>query len=84
MPLSRAEIQRSYRERKKAKEGEVYLARERTMKYYVPSRELSSRDRKERNRKRLTSNRCNRQEKRELRQKPTLELKFNFSNKVNL
>lgn len=85
MELSRAEIQRCYRERKKAKEGEAYMARERerTTKYYVPSRELSSRDRKERNRKRLTSNRRNRQEKRELRQKPTLELKFNFPNKVN-
>lgn len=50
MPLSRAEIQKAYIERKKAKEGESYL-RERTrrMKYYVPSAELSTNERKRRN-----------------------------------
>uniref|UniRef100_A0A8W8NXR6 Mutator-like transposase domain-containing protein n=1 Tax=Magallana gigas TaxID=29159 RepID=A0A8W8NXR6_MAGGI len=47
MPLSRAEIQKGYRERKKAKEGESYLRKERTrrMKYY----ELSTKERKRRN-----------------------------------
>lgn len=51
MPLSRAEIQKGYRERKKAKEGESYLRKERTrrMKYYVPSAELSTKERKRRN-----------------------------------
>lgn len=51
MPLSRAEIQRAYRERKKAKEGENYLRKERTrrMKYYVPAAELSTKERKRRN-----------------------------------
>ena len=51
MPRSRAEIQRAYRERKKAKEGENYLRKERTrrMKYYVPAAELSTKERKRRN-----------------------------------
>ena len=41
MPLSRAQIQRAYRERKKAKEGENYLRKERTrrMKYNLPAAE---------------------------------------------
>lgn len=51
MTKTRAEIQKAYRERKKAKEGEDYLRkeRERRMKYYIPSSELSNAARKKRN-----------------------------------
>lgn len=44
MPLSRAEIQRNYRERKKRAEGEDYLAKERARqkRNYVPISSLSS------------------------------------------
>ena len=53
MPLSRAEIQKAYRERKKATEGANYLRKERKrrMKYYVPSADLTESQRKKRNKK---------------------------------
>lgn len=43
MPLSRAEIQKRYREKKKRTEGEKYLKaeRERKKKYYIPVENLS-------------------------------------------
>ena len=46
MPLSRAEIQRRYREKKKSQDGEKYLKeeRERKKKYYVPVANLSKND----------------------------------------
>ena len=42
IPLSKAERQRQYRERKKLKEGGNYLEkeRERKRKYYVPAKDL--------------------------------------------
>lgn len=44
MPLSRAEIQKRYREKKKRLEGEKFLKaeRERKQKYYVPVENMSS------------------------------------------
>ena len=47
MGKSRAEIQKGYRGRKKQKEGESYLAKERQrrMTYYTPSSELSRTER---------------------------------------
>ena len=53
MPFSRAEIQKAYRERKKATEGKHYLRKERRrrMKYYVPSADLTESQRKKRNKK---------------------------------
>ena len=51
MPLSRAEIQKRYREKKKATEGEAYLAREqaRQKRNYVPVEMLMRSARKKRN-----------------------------------
>ena len=51
MPLSRAEIQKRYREKKKATEGEAYLARERARQKsnYVPADLLTRSARKRRN-----------------------------------
>ena len=51
MPLSRAEIQKNYRERKKLKEGDKYLAKERARqkRNYVPVSSLSESSRKKRN-----------------------------------
>ncbi|XP_064598561.1 uncharacterized protein LOC135464917 [Liolophura sinensis] len=51
MAKSRAEIQRAYRERQKAKNNEEYLKkeRERRRRNYVPSAQLSRRDRIRRN-----------------------------------
>ena len=51
MPLSRAEIQKRYREKKKATEGEAYLARERARQTinYVPADLLTRSARKRRN-----------------------------------
>lgn len=50
MVLSRAEIQKRYRERKKVKEGEQFLAKERARqkKYFVPIASLSRRDKEKR------------------------------------
>ena len=51
MPLSRAEVQRRYRERKKKREGEDYLAKERKrqQKYYTSVSQLSLSEKKKRN-----------------------------------
>ena len=51
MPLSRAEIQKRYREKKKATEGEAYLARERARqkRNYIPTEMLNSSGKKKRN-----------------------------------
>jgi hypothetical protein len=51
MGKCRAEIQKAYREKKKQKEGESYLAKERQrrMTYYTPSSELSRTERIKRN-----------------------------------
>ena len=51
MPLSRAEIQKRYRERKKREEGERYLARERVRqkKNYIPVELLTRSAKKDRN-----------------------------------
>ena len=53
MGKSRAEVQRAYRERKKAKEGELYLTKERqrVKKYYVPTNSLPKKNLKERREK---------------------------------
>ena len=53
MGKTRAEIQKAYRERLKAKNKEEYLQkeRERRRKNYIPSEELPKRQRDERNRK---------------------------------
>jgi hypothetical protein len=53
MGKSRAEIQKAYREKKKQKEGESYLTKERQrrMIYYTPSSELSRTERVKRNEK---------------------------------
>lgn len=53
MPLSRAEIQKRYRERKKSVEGEKYLEKERArqLKYYKPVAKLTNSERKKRNEK---------------------------------
>jgi len=50
MPLSRAEIQKRYRERKKREEGDAYLARERARQKvnYIPVSELSRSDKAKR------------------------------------
>ena len=50
MVLSRAEIQKQYRERKKVKEGEKFLAKERARqkKYFVPIASLSRQDKEKR------------------------------------
>ena len=50
MPLSRVEIQRRHREKKKRLMGEDYLRaeRERKRKYYIPVDELSEQDLKKR------------------------------------
>lgn len=50
MVLSRAEIQKRYRERKKVKEGEKFLAKERARqkKYFVPIASLSKQDKEKR------------------------------------
>lgn len=84
MALTRAEIQKNYRERKKAKDVDDYLEKERkrTKQYYVPSKELSSKARSERNKKKLKTNRKYRQRKKALLKNTTLELKFNFPNKA--
>ena len=51
MPLSRAEVQRCYRERKKNREGEDYLAKERKrqQKYYTSVLQFSLSEKKKRN-----------------------------------
>ena len=50
MPLSHAEIQKRYRERKKREEGERYLARERVrQKHYIPVELLTRSAKKDRN-----------------------------------
>lgn len=51
MPLSRAEIQKRYRERKKLEEGRGYLEKEsrRQRKYYVPVANLSTSEKRKRN-----------------------------------
>jgi hypothetical protein len=51
MLLTRAEIQKRYREKKKATEGEAYLARERARqkRNYIPVEMLTSSGRKKRN-----------------------------------
>ncbi len=63
MAKSRAEIQKQYRERKKAKEGEIYLRREavRVGKYYRPSSSLTRRAREERNEQARIRNRRHRE-----------------------
>ena len=66
MPLSRAEIQKRYRERKKQQEGERYLARERVRqkKNYIPAEMLTRSAKKDRNdRIRERVRRCRRNKK---------------------
>ncbi|XP_041349650.1 uncharacterized protein LOC121368951 [Gigantopelta aegis] len=46
MAKTRAEIQHAYRERKKANEGEKYLKRERRKVHYIPSSQISEKERK--------------------------------------
>jgi hypothetical protein len=67
MGKSRAEIQKAYREKKKQKEGESYLAKERQrrMTYYTPSSELSRTERVKRNEKNSEYLRTWRQKKRD-------------------
>ncbi|XP_060565544.1 uncharacterized protein LOC132724624 [Ruditapes philippinarum] len=68
MGKTRAEIQREYRERKKAKLGEEFMKkeRERVRNYYVPASELSNKKRKERNEKMKIKNRRARAKAKEL------------------
>ena len=70
MGKSKAEIQRAYRQRLKAKNNEEYLRRERerVRRNYVPSSELSERDRKRRNENNRAKLRKFYQRKREERQ----------------
>ena len=67
MVKSRAEIQKAYRERLKAKLGEEYnkRERERVRKNYVPAEVLSSAKLKERNRKNKIRNRLSIQRQKE-------------------
>ncbi|XP_053373914.1 luc7-like protein 3 [Mercenaria mercenaria] len=67
MGKSRAQIQKEYRDRKKAKLGEEYMQkeRERVRKYYIPAKELSNKKRKERNEKMKIKNRRSRARARE-------------------
>lgn len=84
MALTRAEIQKNYRERKNTNDVDDYLEKERkrTKQYYVPSKELSSTARSERNKTKLKTNRKNRQREKALLRNTTLELKYNFPNKA--
>jgi hypothetical protein len=66
MPKSRAEIQKAYRERKKQKEGESYLRKERRrrMTYYINAKYLTNKEKDERNEKsRLRVQKCRRLKK---------------------
>ena len=82
MGKSRAEIQREYRERKKKKEGILFLQKERdrVRKYYIPSKELTKSERKKRNEKKLKSTRKLRERKKEIA-KQQVVLKFDFPNR---
>jgi len=75
MGKSRAEIQKAYRERKKQKEGESYLAKERQRRntYYTPSSELSRTERVKRNEKNSEYLRTWRQKKRDDQNRQYLE-----------
>jgi hypothetical protein len=66
MGKSRAEIQKAYRDRKKAK-GPAFLLKERqrTKKYYTPAKQMSEIELDERNRKAQVSNRLSRLKKKE-------------------
>lgn len=71
MALTRAEIQRNYRQRKKEKEGEKYLEKERQRqrRNYIPVALLSSSAQKKRNRKineRVRKHRKNKKERQEI------------------
>ncbi len=65
MAKTQAEIQKQYRERRKAREGDAYAKaeRDRVKRYYVPSHKLSPSDRKERNEKKKLAMRRHRQRK---------------------
>ena len=67
MGKTRAEIQKAYRERLKAKLGDEYNARERerARKSYIPAELLNSKARKERNEKNKIRNRLSRQRQRD-------------------
>ena len=75
MGKSRAEIQKAYREKKKQKEGESYLAKERQrrMTYYTPSSELSRTERVKRNEKNSEYLRTWRQKKKDDQNRQDLE-----------
>ncbi|XP_070579275.1 uncharacterized protein [Ptychodera flava] len=68
MPKSRAEIQRAYRERKKEKEGDAYLAkeRERRRRNYIPSSQLNRVQRIRRNEQNRMRLRKHRDKKRQM------------------
>ena len=70
MALTRAEIQRNYRERKKAKEGDKFLAKERKRQRdnYIPVALLSNSARKKRNKKINTRLKRHRKKRKEMRQ----------------
>ena len=68
MGKPKAQVQKEYRERKKAKEGETYLAKERARqkKNYVKVEDLKSDDAKKRRRKTRERVRKHRQAKKEI------------------
>lgn len=79
MALSNAERQRKYREKQKEKNADAYLAkeRERKKKSYVPSKELTTSERKTRNSKKKISNQRHRAKKSALKkQESVLKVKF--------
>ena len=75
MGKSRADIQKAYQEKKKQKEGESYLAKERQrrMTYYTPSSELSRTERVKRNEKNSEYLRTWRQKKKDDQNRQDLE-----------
>ena len=66
MPKSRADIQREYRARKKAKDGEAYKRNEveRVMKYYVKSENMPKKKLEKRNYANMLRNRLSRAKRR--------------------
>lgn len=81
MVKTRAEIQKAYRQRLKEKNVELYLSRERArrMANYIPSKQLSSKNRSERNEKNRDYLKHYRKEKKELAKRLQNDMNANIN-----